>query len=143
MASMNGIKLVRRLFARPWLQSVLFGAVASFLYGGWAYFANIAYPQLAVTAAVTQGALSFMTTFAVTWLMNFLFGLSNSAAGKIVTTVSGTTLLVGIVSYLVHFLAGTPNALLTIAPSVGLGAFLGALVWSLAAVKALQPQDQY
>ena len=127
-----------RLQPQQW---AILSAVAGFIfYGLWAYWVNRDHGLLlAVKAACTQGTYSFILTFVMTVLIEAIYRhflkLFDNYLLIIWLTIVLTCALIFSASWLVHFLAGTPEIFKTVA----LGYFFGGLysiiyVYSLAKV---------
>ena len=108
------------------------GVLAFVVYGSWAIFANWEYGiKKSLIAGLTQGLMSFLITTFMTFLMIWLLNRGSSRwmsflyAVICTNTVTITSLVVA------HLIAGTPEILLTIMPSMIIG-FVYIVSYSLA-----------
>jgi hypothetical protein len=101
---------------------------AAVLYGGWAVLANSSHGwTLALRAGLVQGASSATTTLVISSLIETLFvALARSPARTAIAGALPPTCSAG-VHAVAHVLAGTPEILRTIAPSVVLGYVFAAI----------------
>lgn len=112
---------ITREILTGWLRSPLFRTFGSALlslltWGGWALFVNGWRSPEGMTAALSQGLASFVTTFAGSALLEWLFvRLGPGWGGCIVSAalVSSTSLTLMLI---VHVNMHTPHILLTVAP---------------------------
>lgn len=105
------------------LRAALFGVSAALLWGSWAFYVNRgAGVGRALRAGLTQALLSFSATLGMSLVLERLFrfgrtpweGFWIASLGTISLSAGGMTA--------VHAIAGTPNILATVAPTVALGA---------------------
>lgn len=113
------LSLTERLRSKSF-RTFISALTAFFCYGLWAFYVNQSVSiELAVRAAAAQGGYSFMITYGLAHFMEWLFThlpYSNSAKSSLCFGASATLLLT--TSLLVHWLAGTPQPIATIAPSL-------------------------
>ena len=95
-------------------------AVAAFLgYGAWAWYANSAEgDDVARKAALVQGGYSFILTFAMTHVTQWLYWYTG---GRVWFTTFLSSVLLLVSAYSIHRLAGTPEVAMTIAPGHVIG----------------------
>ena len=104
---------------RSLTRALTLATVGAAAYGTWAALANADHgARAALNAGVTQAAMSFVTTFCLTklgdWILRrFLRRSSQLAAASALTPVAIAAVLGAI-----HTLARTPNVIATILPSV-------------------------
>ena len=99
-------------------RSAVMAAGAFVLYGGWAAYANRAYGlATAFKAAVTQGAISFLVTLFMTLILEFIFHSIGPKFLRFIVTAVGTQTVVAVMTFTVHYIVGTPEILVTMAPS--------------------------
>ncbi len=105
------------------IQSPLINAiVAGLAYGGWAYYANMDHShEASVMAAFVQGSSSFTFTLAITWVALKLYRLRHCTKQGVVIGWLGSVFLLVTLPTLLHYVAGTPNILQTIAPGIIIG----------------------
>ena len=96
-------------------------AFAGFLgYGGWGFFCNYTHGiQMGLQSGLVQGSFSFTITLIFNGVMEFVY---KRLQLKFATIAISASALVG-TSYLINFVAGTPNILATIAPGAVVGCF--------------------
>jgi len=88
-------------------------------YGAWAWFANSAEGDGAAgKAALVQGGYSFVLTYVMTYVTEWLYCYTGGR-GWLTTFLSSILLLVS--AYSIHRLAGTPEVAMTIAPGYFIG----------------------
>lgn len=101
---------------------------AGLLYGGWAVAANWTHGLEAVArAGAVQAAYSIATTAVMSSLMEALFVRLPSGKARIWQTAAITSGLGAIALVSLHLLAGTPELLLTVLPSLFVGTLFAAL----------------
>jgi hypothetical protein len=104
------------------LRIVFFSVSAFFIFGGWAVFANMQHGlHQKLSAGLTQGLLSLVSTAILTSAMEMVFGRLSPGATRFMMTGVGpitTTLLLMAVA---HLLTGTPEILATMLPSIVVG----------------------
>ena len=109
-------------YANPVMRSFLAGLAGFVAYGGWAFYANSSHgDMIALRSGVVQGSYSFVLTFVMTivteWLFTKLYGklLWLPTLMVIVCSVLFTT------AYTINMIAGTPEILMTIFPGFVIG----------------------
>jgi hypothetical protein len=107
--------------------------VAAILYGSWAGFSNWEHGTwVALEACLVQGALSFLSTLTLVLVLEALFRLGGRALGGFLLATVGTISLMISVMTTTHWMAGTPNLVTTIAPSIVVGSvFFIVYAWRL------------
>jgi uncharacterized membrane protein HdeD (DUF308 family) len=106
-------------------RSLAVAAVASALYGGWAFSANwSAGLGVALRAAFAQAAMSIVGTFFLLNVLEYLFRLGRTPAQGFYLGAFGTTLIATGLAAGAHAVNGTPNIAATIAPLVAVAAVL-------------------
>jgi len=101
------------------IRSLIAATAALLGYGGWAWFANSGAGDAAATkAAFVQGGYSFVLTFVMTYVTEWLYCYTGGR-GWFTTFLSSFLLLVS--AYSIHRLAGTPEVAMTIAPGFIIG----------------------
>lgn len=129
---------------KPYQRSLLSAFVGFVFYGAWAYWVNMSHGTVAsVKAACVQGSYSFLLTFVMTMLIEFLyrsiFAIFNNGLLIIWLTIALTCCLIFSTSWWVNVFAGTPEILETVI----LGYLIGGLytviyVYNLAQVRVHQ-----
>ena len=74
-------------------------------------------------AGLIQGSYSLVLTLSTTLLMEYLLTSFQSVKGQAVLTILITSVITFVTAFAIHWLFGTPEILMTIAP----GFFIGAL----------------
>ena len=101
------------------IRSLIAATAALLGYGGWAWFANSGAGDAAATkAAFVQGGYSFVLTFVMTYVTEWLYWYTG-ARGWLTTLLSSIMLLAS--AYSIHVIAGTPEVGMTIAPGFVIG----------------------
>jgi len=101
------------------LRSLVAATAAGVGYGAWAWFANSAAgDEAALKAALVQGGYSFVLTFLMTHVTQWLYCYTGGLVW--LTTLLSSVLLL-ITAYAIHVIAGTPEVGLTIAPGFTIG----------------------
>jgi hypothetical protein len=104
------------------LRIVFFSVSAFFIFGGWGVYANVQHGlHKQLSAGLTQGLLSLVSTAILTSAMEMVFGRLSPGATRFMMTGVGpitTTLLLMAVA---HLLTGTPEILATMLPSIVVG----------------------
>lgn len=96
---------------------VLLAALASAAtWFAWACWANWGDSQQALVSGLSQGGVSFITTFVGSFLLETGFVRLGSSPAAMIATVTGVSGLSLTFMVTVHRMAGTPNLLLTILP---------------------------
>ncbi len=114
----------RRELARS---SAVHVAVGFLAMGGWAVFANRAHPfPQPLVAGLVQGMLSGLITFGLKRLIEFLAASFHGRAALVLPPAISVALSLTILAS-VHWLAGTPEILATLAVPVGVTAIYSAL----------------
>lgn len=100
------------------LRSTAAGLAGFVVYGGWAYFANMAHGEdIAMRSGLVQGGYSLVLTFVMTLVTEFLFlKLLNVLASAVIVSV-----ILFSSAYTIHMLVGTPEILMTIFPGWVIG----------------------
>lgn len=99
------------------LRGLLAGTAGFVIYGGWAFFINFDHGlPAALKAGATQGSYSFTLTLIMSFIMEWLFQLSDQPKVKFSLTFFITCLLIYSTSWSINALAGTPEIFLTILP---------------------------
>jgi len=100
---------------------VVMGILAGLLYGLWATYANWNHDIAHVArAACVQFALSFCSTAFLTLMIEYLLARGRSASNRVLAAVGPHAGMV-LVFMTIHWVAGTPRVLKTIAPSAMIG----------------------
>jgi hypothetical protein len=118
---------------------ILLPPVAGLLfYGGWAYWVNLEYGEVAaLRAAGTQGGYSFTITLILALIIETLFDFTKRFPGHHLWVIAIACALLYSSSWAVNAFMGTPNILWTILP----GAILSTIytisyVYTLIKIKA-------
>jgi len=99
------------------LRSLLAATAGFIVYGGWAFFINYDHGLTAAfKAGATQGSYSFTLTLGLSFLMEWLFQLSDQPRLQFSLTFITPCLLIYCTSWGVNVLTGTPEIFLTILP---------------------------
>jgi len=106
------------LLRQPRTLRGLLAATAGFIvYGGWAFFINYDHGlTAALIAGATQGSYSFTLTLSLSFLMEWLFQLSDQPRLRFSLTFITPCLLIYCTSWGVNVLTSTPEIFLTILP---------------------------
>lgn len=129
---------------KPYQRSLLSGVVGFLFYGTWAYWVNMSHGMAAsIKAACVQGSYSFLLTFVMTILIEFLyrsiFALLNNSVLIIWLTIGVTCGLIFSASWLVNVLAGTPEIFETVILGYLIGGTYTVIyVYSLAQIRVRQ-----
>lgn len=96
------------------------GACIGFaFYGLWTLWANHQHGlDIAIRAAILHGSLSFIVTYSGTWLMKTLYNLPGPTWWRFGRSVLGTLISLYTLIVSAHWLNGTPEILLTLAPGI-------------------------
>lgn len=106
----------------PAVRSLLAATAAACAYGGWAYYVNAPISEEAgLQAAAIQGGYSFLLTTGMTLLMEYFSRLFRNSALAIVKTIITISVLCFTVAYSAHWLARTPEIMMTILPGFSIG----------------------
>lgn len=119
-------------------RSALVGGLAGTIYGLWAVYANWSHDAGHVaSAAAAQFALSFCSTSFLTLMIELILTRGRSASNLVFAATGPHAGMIALF-IAVHWFAGTPNVMRTIAPSALIG-----LVFSIAYVlkRSRAPQD--
>lgn len=106
------------------MRGLLMAAAAMLVQATWAGYANHLHGwQYSIRAALAQGASSFVMTFLITVVIEFLLGALAALAApmQLLVTFALSVLAMLAMQIGVHCLAGTPELLLTIAPPATVG----------------------
>jgi len=115
---------MRRLLDSGLLRSIAAGLAGFIVYGSWAYYINSTHGfEIGMRAGLVQGSYSLVLTLSTTLLMEYLLTSFQSIKGQTVFTILVTSVITFVTAYAIHWLFGTPEILLTIAP----GFFIGVL----------------
>jgi len=123
-----------RIPKSPLLRSFIAGFAGLVGYGSWAVYANLDHGTfIAIRSGLVQGTYSFVLTFLMTWLTEWLFAkFASLPMGSSVTTTGVVCLILFVSAYGIHMLVGTPEILMTILPGFVIGSVYTAVyVWSL------------
>lgn len=93
-------------------------AGAFLVYGGWAAYTNWEYGlTISLVSAFTQGTISFLVTAFLTLILEHIFHSIDSAALRFIVTALGAQTVVALMTFTAHYIVGTPEILITMAPS--------------------------
>lgn len=99
--------------------SILMGTLALLIHGGLAYYVNQAHGfDLAIRAALAQGAGCFLATLCSSWLMQFFFDLGRSRWQRCCYASLGSGLIMTGVLAAIHSYNGTPELLHTLGAAI-------------------------
>jgi hypothetical protein len=103
----------------------LLTAFAGFLgYGAWATLVNMEHGAAAsIKAGFVQGSISFVLTFAVNFMIEWLYRIFANFRYRGILSVLFASLSLIVISFTINYFATTPNILLTILPGGILGSF--------------------
>lgn len=127
--------MFERFSNSPALRLLVSASAGLLAYGAWAFIANMEHGNsMAYRAAITQGSYSFVITLLLTGIMEWSFKLHQGSSQRMRfwKTCIPVCVLLYLSSWVVNFLAGTPNIFLTILP----GAILSS-VYTFSYVAAL------
>jgi hypothetical protein len=103
-------------------RSLLIAAGAFIVYSGWAVYANWEYGfHKCFVASLTQGTISFLSTAFMTMGMEEVFHRMDTGVLRFITTALGPQTMVAIITATSHYVVGTPEILVTMAPSLIIG----------------------
>ena len=103
-------------------RSLLLAVAAFALYGGWAFVANRSYGTAAgVTALLTQGTASFLSTFTITMVMEVVHGASGAPLVRVARSFLAGCAVMYALTLGLHLIMGTPELAVTVAPVLGFG----------------------
>lgn len=126
---------------RTTARSLLAGALAGCVYGGWAYLVNRhAGPAAAGLASVVQGSYSFALTMALTYLIETLLDGLGRTPLALAGVVAIAAALLFAVAFVLQWLAATPCILATILPGWVIGTGY-ATVYTMTIGRAGPPAD--
>jgi len=98
-------------------RSLLAGALAGCVYGGWAYLVNRhAGPEVAGLASFVQASYSFALTMSLTYLIELLIGGLGRSPPALAGVIAIAAALLFTVAFLLQWLAATPCIPATILP---------------------------
>ena len=123
----------------------LIAAIAGFVaYGGWAFFANVAHgSDMATRAGWVQGSYSFVLTFVMTYVTEWLYRLFSRVPMGMMWTVVLVSIILFSSAYSIHLLVGTPEILMTILPGFVIGTIYTAVyVWGLQRAQPARAQTR-
>ncbi|WP_045119576.1 hypothetical protein [Haliangium ochraceum] len=119
--------------ARSAARAGVTAAAAGVFYGAWAAFCN--YPHgisAAVEAGLIQAALSAGSTLTLVLMLEALFQIAGGGMAGFLLAVGGTLSTMTALMVSIHWLAGTPNLIPTVAPSIVIGSiFFTLYAWRL------------
>jgi hypothetical protein len=105
--------------ARSLSRSLVLAVLGGLSYGAWAAYANAEHGvDAAVRAGVTQGALSFATTFGITVVGDSALRWFRRGAAQLAAVIVTTPAMMGAALTTIHTWSGTPDVVETILPSV-------------------------
>lgn len=108
----------------PFQRSLISAFAGLLAYGLWAYFANMAHGfKAGIKAACVQGGYSFVLTFVMTMLIESLyrFLIQKHWQRATVMTIVTVCLTLYASSWLLNYLVGTPEILMTVLPGYVIG----------------------
>lgn len=107
------LKVIRE---SPQIRVLVSAVLSALIWFCWAYWANSEDPHHALLSGLSQGGVSFTTTFIGTFLLELLYQrMGGSQLGRVIT--AGTVCALSLTFMItVHTLAGTPNPVMTILP---------------------------
>lgn len=125
------------------LRSIAAGIAGFIVYGSWAFYINSQYGiTIGFKAGVVQGTYSFALTLSTTILMEVLWAGLQTSKGQTILTMSITIAITFITAYLINWVFGTPEILLTIFPGFLIGIFYTAFyVMTLSKLKSINHAD--
>ena len=101
---------------------VFFSVSAFFSFGGWAVFANMQHGlSKKLSAGLTQGLLSLISTAILTSAMETVFGRLSPGVTRFVATGLGPITATLFLMTVAHIVTGTPEIVATMLPSVVVG----------------------
>nr|MBV6628364.1 hypothetical protein [Oceanococcus sp. HetDA_MAG_MS8] len=118
------------------------GACIGFaFYGLWTLWANHEHGfSVAARAAVLHGSISFVVTYSGTRLMRALYALPGPRWWRFLRCVLGTLISLYTLIVAAHWLNGTPEILLTLAPGIPITVvFCVSFSWGLSQYGVAQP----
>ncbi len=107
---------------RDLYRSIRMGAAAAVVFGTWAFFANVSHGVLpGLRAALVQVALSFSLTFYNAEAIHVCERRLGTSLPALIAAALGPALSADLVIAVTHAIAGTPEILRTMAPSMLIG----------------------
>lgn len=101
---------------------VFFAGSAFFLFGGWGVLANMQHGTgKSLSAGLTQGLLSLVSTAILTTAMEALFRRLSPGAARFIATGLGPITAAQLLMAVAHFFTGTPEIMATMLPSIVVG----------------------
>lgn len=102
-------------------RALVMGVLAGALYGAWAIYANWNHglPRVARAFAI-QFVLSFCSTSFMTLMIELTLARGRSAANKLLAAIGPHSGMITLF-VIIHYIAGTPHVMKTIAPSAVVG----------------------
>lgn len=118
----TGHHRMRRLLDSRALRGIAAGILGFIVYGGWAFYVNSQHGiAVGFKAGFVQGTYSFALTLSTTLLMEFLLPRLQNARGPYFLTLFFTNSITFATAYLINWVFGTPEILLTIFPGFLVG----------------------
>ena len=133
---------IRIIKASPQIRVLLSALMSAATWFCWAYWANHEHPHHALVSGLSQGGVSFTTTFVGTFLLEVLYvRLGSTLWGR----ASGAAIVSGLsLSFMitVHTLAHTPNMVMTILPVFAVVVvYCGSYIYGLHKIKTQNESD--
>jgi hypothetical protein len=123
-------------------RSLLIAAGSFVAYGSWAAFANWAHgPRVYVVSGLTQASISFVVTATLALGMEAVFRRLRSGLLRFVVTALGPQSAVAALTAAAHWAVGTPEILMTMAPSLIVGAVFCLLYTAGLEARARTPRN--
>ena len=106
----------------PWVRSGLAGLAGFLAYGGWAFYANSGHGDaIALRSGVVQGSYSFVLTFVMTIVTEWLFAKLYPRSFWLPSLMLIVCSVLFTTAYTINMIAGTPEILMTIFPGFVIG----------------------
>ncbi|MDG2277524.1 MAG: hypothetical protein P8L31_06145 [Pseudomonadales bacterium] len=120
-------------------------AIAGFsVYGGWAYYVNADHGTgLATMIGLVQGGYSFVLTFVMTLVTEWLFKRFTESKNQVAYVMITILIALFTMPYVIHVFIGTPAIWMTILPGFAIGAmYTGLYVFGLKKIDRVK-EDGY
>jgi hypothetical protein len=139
----TGHHRMRRLLNSGTLRGIAAGTLGFIVYGGWAFYVNSQHGiAVGFKAGFVQGTYSFALTLSTTMLMEFLWTSLQNTRRPYFLTLSITNTITFTTAYLINWVFGTPEILLTILPGflIGIG-YTAFYLFSLSKLNSVNHAD--
>lgn len=121
-------------------RAVLAGLLMAALWSTWGFYVNHEYGEdVAFRAAITQGSLNFIFNMIGVYILEFMYGIfGGPTIVRCILAILGTFSITTSCVYVGHYLSGTPEIVMTIAPAISV-AFIFSIIYLIGYVKLVAP----